>query len=176
MFSSFKFRLGFVALMLAQPIGIDSCRFFCRRAVLYFIYFYWVFPFHKWLQIHYYHNNVIAYSSSCCFFHALFPSSLAFILPTFKRPRKNDSIRFVTQPKFMFMETLYVIRLCRASPFCQICFLCLSSVYVLLLQNIMRILITSVFHRVMWFIFGSAQRAMAIAKFHRIASNNKTFQ
>lgn len=32
-----------------------------------FIYFYWVFPFHKWLQIHYYNNNVMAGAYfSCC--------------------------------------------------------------------------------------------------------------
>lgn len=43
-----------------------NCVFLCvcfRCAALHFIYFYWVFPFHKWLQSHYYHNNVIAYFS-----------------------------------------------------------------------------------------------------------------
>lgn len=92
-----------------------------------FIYFYWVFPFHKWLQINYYHNNVIAYFSSC----------FCYSEPTFKRPRKNLNIAtyslwLQTEPKFMFMETLYVIRLCRESLVCQICFrlakhLCIST-------------------------------------------------
>lgn len=85
-----------------------------RCAALHFIYFYWVFPFHKWLQSHYYHNNVIAYFSSgsiwFLFHHFSFSLSPYFtwflsllllsmlavlVMPTFKRPRKNDSIPFL---------------------------------------------------------------------------------